>query len=63
VFNFLSCCSSAVEHFLGKEEVGSSILLNSSESAEGRKRLAVLPIAIGTAQQKCERKEGERVKD
>jgi hypothetical protein len=24
------CCSSVVEHFLGKEEVGSSILLNSS---------------------------------
>jgi hypothetical protein len=26
-----SCCSSVVEHFLGKEEVGSSILLNSSK--------------------------------
>jgi hypothetical protein len=25
-----SCCSSVVEHLLGKEEVGSSILLNSS---------------------------------
>ena len=25
-----SLCSSVVEHFLGKEEVGSSILLNSS---------------------------------
>ncbi len=27
----ISCCSSVVEHFLGKEEVGSSILLNSSD--------------------------------
>jgi hypothetical protein len=27
-----SCCSSVVEHFLGKEEVGSSILLNSSKN-------------------------------
>ena len=25
-----SCCSSGVEHFLGKEEVVSSILINSS---------------------------------
>jgi hypothetical protein len=29
-FERISCCSSVVEHFLGKEEVGSSILLNSS---------------------------------
>ncbi len=28
----ISCCSSVVEHFLGKEEVGSSILLNSSKT-------------------------------
>src|SRR6187402_1148215 len=27
---FASCCSSGVEHFLGKEEVVSSILINSS---------------------------------
>ena len=27
----LSCCSSVVEHFLGKEEVGGSIPLNSSK--------------------------------
>jgi hypothetical protein len=26
-----SCCSSVVEHFLGKEEVVSSILINSSK--------------------------------
>ena len=30
------CCSSVVEHFLGKEEVTSSILVNSSE--EGSRR-------------------------
>jgi hypothetical protein len=28
---FKSCCSSGVEHFLGKEEVVSSILINSSK--------------------------------
>jgi hypothetical protein len=28
----LSCCSSVVEHFLGKEEVVSSILINSSSN-------------------------------
>ena len=28
-----SCCSSGVEHFLGKEEVVSSILINSSQSS------------------------------
>ena len=29
--NKISRCSSVVEHFLGKEEVGSPILLNGSE--------------------------------
>jgi hypothetical protein len=42
-----------VEHFLGKEEVGSSILLNSSELRAALrlilKRSAVPPIAIGAA--------------
>jgi hypothetical protein len=28
--NLASCCSSVVEHFLGKEELVSSILINSS---------------------------------
>jgi hypothetical protein len=28
---FISCCSSVVEHLLGKEEVGGSIPLNSSK--------------------------------
>jgi hypothetical protein len=46
------CCSSVVEHFLGKEEVVSSILINSSRVMEvvslpgGRQ---VLPIVIGTS--------------
>ena len=30
VLNSSCCCSSVVEHFLGKEEVVSSILINSS---------------------------------
>ena len=30
------CCSSGVEHFLGKEEVESSILFNSSKEFVGR---------------------------
>ena len=32
------CCSSVVEHFLGKEEVTSSILVNSSKQNEDAKR-------------------------
>jgi hypothetical protein len=44
-----------VEHLLGKEEVGSSILLNSSKRCLAAFHFkiwsAVLPIAIGTAQQ------------
>ncbi len=53
---FKSCCSSGVEHFLGKEEVVSSILINSSilrmisranpdKDRDGRE---FIPIAIGT---------------
>jgi hypothetical protein len=32
--DFRSRCSSVVEHFLGKEEVVSSILINGSDSLE-----------------------------
>jgi hypothetical protein len=31
---FTGCCSSVVEHLLGKEEVGGSIPLNSSKKIE-----------------------------
>jgi hypothetical protein len=36
-FELISCCSSGVEHFLGKEEVESSILFNSSKPVWGFK--------------------------
>ncbi len=40
--NFLVCCySSAVEHFLGKEEVVSSSLTNSSLICEEQSKLAI----------------------
>ena|GEM_PF-6981610 len=32
--SWLCCCSSGVEHFLGKEEVVSSILINSSKESD-----------------------------
>ena len=34
------CCSSVVEHFLGKEEVVSSSLINSSQKADAIHRVA-----------------------
>ena len=34
-FSNKCCCSSVVEHFLGKEEVTSSSLVNSSKSKRG----------------------------